>query len=90
MTGDDELVDKIKTNFRIAAIDDATRLILEFAEKVTNEAISASEEDIVALKQAGFQDEAILDIVHITGYFNHINRVADALGVELEDFMIQG
>lgn len=64
--------------------------MLEFVENVTKEATTLKEGEIIKLRQAGFQDEAILDIVHITGYFNHINRVADALGVELEDFMIQG
>lgn len=61
--------------------------MLEFAERVTLSPARMQEADIDRLRQAGFSDEAILDIVHITGYFNHINRVADALGVELEDFM---
>ncbi|MCA8959436.1 MAG: hypothetical protein KDC38_02935 [Planctomycetes bacterium] len=34
-----------------------------------------------------FDDGEILEIVHIVGYFNHINRVADALNVDLERWM---
>lgn len=63
--------------------------MLQFVERVTDAAYEIRKRDIEDLRQAGFQDEAILDIVHITGYFNHINRLADALGVDLEDFMEQ-
>lgn len=77
----------IKSDYRSAEIDRATLAMLEFAERVTLSPARMQEADIDRLRQAGFSDEAILDIVHITGYFNHINRVADALGVELEDFM---
>jgi alkylhydroperoxidase family enzyme len=41
-------------------------------------------EDLTHLRRHGFPDEAILEIVHIVGYFNYINRVADALGVDPE------
>ncbi|MFQ5707985.1 MAG: carboxymuconolactone decarboxylase family protein [bacterium] len=90
MTHDDALVEAIKSDYREANIDPATSLMLEFVERTTRAAYDLREEDVLALKEAGFEDDAILDIVHITGYFNHINRVVDALGVELEDFMVQG
>lgn len=43
--------------------------------------------DLDRLREVGLADEAILEAVHVVGYFNHINRVADALGVDPEDFM---
>ena len=64
--------------------------MLEFVEQMTFKAYELKETNVVELKQYGFTDEDILDITHITGYFNHINRVADALGIDLEDFMLQG
>lgn len=64
--------------------------MLEFAEKVTLKAYTIDEKQVMALKEAGFEDADVLDIVHITGFFNHINRLADALGVEMEDFWLQG
>ena len=30
-------------------------------------------------------DTAILDIVHITGFFSYYNRLADGLGIDLEE-----
>ena len=47
----------------------------------------AGPSDLEGLRVHGLGDTGILELVHIIGYFNHINRLADALGVELEDFM---
>ena len=44
------------------------------------------EADIIALREAGFSDSAILDINQVTGYYAYVNRLADGLGVELEEF----
>lgn len=43
------------------------------------------ESDIQALRDAGFADEAIVHITEIVSYFNFVNRMALALGAELED-----
>jgi len=43
--------------------------------------------DLDALRCVGFSDEAISDAAQIVAYFNYINRVADALGVDLERWM---
>jgi alkylhydroperoxidase family enzyme len=41
--------------------------------------------DVDALRAAGFDDRAIHDICAITAYFAFVNRIADGLGVELEE-----
>ena len=43
--------------------------------------------DVETLREAGFDDRAISDAVQVVSYFNYINRVADALGVDLEEWM---
>ena len=43
--------------------------------------------DLDALRAHGFDDRAIHDAVQVIAYFNYINRVADALGVEPEHFV---
>jgi len=40
--------------------------------------------DVQALRESGFSDVAILDIVQVAGYYAYVNRLADGLGVELE------
>ena len=84
---EDQLVRQIKTDFHSANLDATTRAILEFAEKVTLAAYTVQPSDLDILRSHGLDDETIFDIVEIVGFFNSINRIADALGVELEDFL---
>ena len=58
----------------------------EYVEKLTLRPWEMVEADIMALREAGFSDSAILDINQVTGYYAYVNRLADGLGVELEDF----
>lgn len=60
--------------------------MLAYADKLTNEPWTMVEEDVKALREAGFSDSAILDINQVTGYYAFVNRLADGLGVELEQF----
>ncbi len=84
---EDQLVRQIKTDFRSADLDATTRAILEFAEKVTLAAYTVQPSDLDLLRSHGLDDETIFDVVEVVGFFNSINRIADALGVELEDFL---
>ena len=43
--------------------------------------------DVGALRKTGLDDVAIHDATQVIAYFNYINRVTDALGVEREDFI---
>lgn len=43
--------------------------------------------DIDLLRAAGLDDRAIHDATQVIAYFNYINRIADALGVEPETFI---
>ncbi len=60
--------------------------MLIYVEKLTKEPWGIVEQDVIALRGAGFSDGAILDINQIAGYYAFVNRLADGLGVELEHF----
>jgi len=77
----------IKSDHATATLDDATRALLDYAVKLTTAPASMTEGDVAALRAAGHTDRAILDAVEIVAYFNYINRVADALDVDLEPGM---
>lgn len=64
--------------------------MLDYAAKLTLEPWNMTEADVVALRDAGFGDPAILDINQVTGYYAFVNRLADGLGVELEGFWEDG
>jgi uncharacterized peroxidase-related enzyme len=68
----------------LSAID---RTLCAYAEKLTLRPAEMGTVDIDALRAAGLGDRAIHDATQVIAYFNYINRVADALGVELETFV---
>ena len=74
-------------DYRQAGIELRQRLLLDYAVKLTREPAGCGGTDVAALRDAGYSDRAILEAVHVIGFFNHINRVADALGVTLEPGM---
>ena len=60
--------------------------MLGYAVKLSLEPWNMEEADVQELRDAGFSNTGILDIVHVTGYYAYVNRLADGLGVELEKF----
>jgi uncharacterized peroxidase-related enzyme len=87
LTKNESLVAQLQSDFRQAEINGRDRAMLEYAVKLTLEPWSMNQEDVERLRQAGFSDADILDINQVTGYFAFVNRLADGLGVELEDAM---
>jgi alkylhydroperoxidase family enzyme len=46
-----------------------------------------TEADLEGLRATGLADPAIHDAIQVIAYFNYINRLADAVHVDLEDGM---
>ncbi len=65
-------------------MSDADLAMLTYVEKLTLRPWDMVVSDVMALREVGFSDGAILDINQVTGYFAFVNRLADGLGVELE------
>ncbi len=59
--------------------------MLDFAVRLTREPASVREGDVQALREVGFDDVAIHDIVQVTALFNYYNRLADGLGIDPEE-----
>ena len=66
------------------ALDPAQIALLSYVAKLTLTPSDCREDDVQQLRQAGASDEAIHATVQVAAYFNYINRVADALGVDQE------
>jgi len=58
--------------------------MLDYVAQLTRDATRIGPEHHARLREAGFDDQAILQITLIASWFNYINRVADALGVGRE------
>ena len=84
-----ELAQQLKTNYHKAEIAENEMAMLEFAELLTVQPSNVVPEDIERLRQFGWTDEDIVDIVHQTAMFNYMTRIADGLGVELDGHMLE-
>ena len=58
--------------------------MLAYARKLTLAPSSVAEDDISQLQAHGYCDLAILEINLAVAYMNFVNRIAQGLGVELE------
>lgn len=77
-------VEQLAINYHTVEMDDCDRAMLDYAAKLTTEPWKMIEGDVVALRNVGFSDSAILDINQVTAYYAFANRLVDGLGVELE------
>ena len=68
-------------------IDKKFTRLLDYCTKITNAPATCTKKDVDTLRAAGATDEEIHATVQVCSYFNYINRVADALGVDLEPEM---
>lgn len=81
------MVDRFAEDWRTAGLDAGTTALLEYAEKLTRVPSSCGGGDVASLRAAGWDDRAIHDAAQICAYFNYINRIAESLGVEAEDWL---
>ena len=61
----------------------------KFAEMVTRAPGALGARHLETLRLHGLSDRDILDAVEVISYFNYINRIADALGIDPEPEMQQ-
>jgi uncharacterized peroxidase-related enzyme len=80
----ERLVQALIRDWRTAELSAADRALCTYAEKLTLHPARMTLADIEALRAVGFDDRAVHDAIQVIGYFNYINRVADAVHVDLE------
>ena len=84
---EDAVVYAITADWRSASLDTTDRALCHFAEKLTQSPNDMTSADLDQLRAEGLDDVAIHDATQVISYFNYINRIADALGVEPEPFV---
>lgn len=77
---------QVRRDYHAADLSDQERTMLEFVGSLTLDSKSLRERDVQRLREVGFDDLQILEIVQLAGWFNCITRIADALGVEVESW----
>ena len=82
LSGVPEYGEQLIMNYRVADLDRRHRAMLDFAVKLTEHPQDMGETDRQALKDAGFSDNDIWDIISVAAFFNMTNRVAAATEME--------
>lgn len=84
---DDSLADAIEADFEASGLSEKRKTMLRYSVKLTRSPASVTETDVRTLRDVGFGDIDILHIAEVVGYFAYVNRIADGLGVPLEDWI---
>ncbi len=71
-------------DWRAADLEPRVYALCELAEQLTREPASIGPPEIARLRAVGLDDVAIHDAIQVIGYFNYVNRIADAVGIEDE------
>lgn len=74
----------IEADFLSADLDDRRLEMLRYALKLTETPAAMIRADVERLSAVGFSDVDVLHIAEVTAYYAYVNRIADGLGVELE------
>ena len=85
------IADQIAINHHKADITAREKAMLDFAIKVSQDSRSINDNDREKLKNHGFSDDDIWDIVAITAFFGMSNRLANSLSIRPNDeFYLMG
>ncbi|MBR0567325.1 peroxidase-related enzyme [Azoarcus sp. L1K30] len=85
------VADQLATNYRKAEITPRQRAMLDFAIKLSTRGGEVDAADMDALREHGFDDEAIWDIGAITAFFSMSNRLVHLTGTPPnEQFYMMG
>ena len=82
---DDALLEAIGRDWRTAPLEPRRAAMLVYVEKLTRTPSQVQQEDVESLREVGFEDRDILEIAEVTAYYAYVNRIADGLGVALEE-----
>jgi uncharacterized peroxidase-related enzyme len=70
------LAEQIANNWRTADLSPRWRAMLAFASRVNERGFAATDEEIAALRDAGFSEDDVWDIAAIAAFFGFSNRMA--------------
>jgi len=86
---DDELLQRIEADYESAGLSPKRLAMLRYAVKLTREPAKVVADDIEALRGVGFTDLDILHIAEVAAYYAYANRIANGLGIPLEDWITE-
>jgi uncharacterized peroxidase-related enzyme len=73
-----------------AELTPAERALMKYAELVTKAAYRTTPDDVQKLRDAGWKEEQIAEAAYIIALFNMFNRIANAFGVPVQNYVAMG
>ena len=83
--GGDAALTEAVASAELDVLPQRLRALCAYALKLTVTPWAVAEDDLRPLRDVGLSDRDIVDANQVVAYFNYVNRIADGLGVELED-----
>lgn len=88
---DQNKTSSLSLDYKSIGLENRSLVLCEFAENLTKNPIEFNEPFYVQkLKKEGLSDSAVLDATLVVAYFNFVNRIILALGVEANEDEIKG
>jgi uncharacterized peroxidase-related enzyme len=84
LTGDQHLSPEFATTWPEYDLDARTRVLLAYAKKLTETPNLIEDEDIAALRTAGWDERAIYEATALIAFFNMSGRLEAAAGLPLD------
>lgn len=73
-----------------ADLTDAERVLLKYVKVITEAAYRSTPEDVQKLRDAGWKEEQISEAVYVVALFAMFNRIANAFGVPVQNYVAMG
>ena len=80
----------VEGNLEKADLTEAERALMKYVELVTQAAYRTTPEDVQKLRDAGWKEEQIAEAVYIIALFAMFNRIANAFGVPVQNYVAMG
>lgn len=88
---DEQRIERLLRNRQEAGLSEADIELCRFAENLTlKPSTTAEKTEHERLRRQGFDDRAILDATQVIAYFNFVNRLVLALGLEFSEEEVKG
>lgn len=81
LTGDEHLSSEFAVSWRSYDLDEATRALLAYAEKLTKTPSQIDDADVAALREAGWTESGIYEATALVSFFNFSGRLEAASGL---------
>lgn len=85
LSGDPILGEQLVMNYRTAELDARQRAMLDFTALLTSASYTVEEAHRQSLRDVGFSDRDIWDIINVAAFFNMTNRVASGTAMVPND-----